>query len=582
MSRNQRFCRRLVSAVCVWAIVLLTACQAAPNETHLPPVDSTDAPFDKATVPTDVTLEQLTFEADRLHLSSLGDVLKIDSIQEGENTFSFDSMLYDLQGECFLTKLSFAEASWESGLTAKGLFAVDMNEKQLYRFDRDGDLRAKTPIDATGESLLFCALSEDERYLAYNDGDPQKLTFLDFETDTSFDIEIDVLPRKMRWFRDGQLRVATVDSRLATIDLEQKTFTYFIDEEKVQEISEANGLGETFNNFVFVTEGETVMYTPIWRADEAVVGIGHGGFATSVLDEDVYVLRMYDLQQAEAFLWESAEPIETAVCTDEGQWIAGIGTNVSRKHTVRLCKDTEVTPISIFEEDRIAEPEVPEEPVIRDDEDDSEPTPPETSQAVLVDVPVIPQYPDYPTGCESVSTVMALRYAGEDVSIDTFVDEYLPKSRDFYIDGGLTYGPSPYDYFIGHPTSESSFGCMATVIEAALCNYFGSAERISRSETLSLEELCAQYIDQGTPVIVWATIAMLEVEPLTSWYLEDGSLYTWPGNEHCMLLVGYDSDNYYFNDPYAGALVSYPKSLADDRFEALGRQSVVIADTSYE
>ena len=29
---------------------------------------------------------------------------------------------------------------------------------------------------------------------------------------------------------------------------------------------------------------------------------------------------------------------------------------------------------------------------------------------------------DYPTGCESVSAVMALQYAGVDITVDTFID----------------------------------------------------------------------------------------------------------------------------------------------------------------
>jgi len=562
--------RRLLAAVLSCVLLLLTACQtASTGVTHLPPAEDAVRAFEAASLP-EQALEELSFEADLIELSTLGDVLKIDSVQAGLYTYSFDSLLYDLQEQRFLSSLSFKEAAWQSGLTSNGLYAVDTDKKQLYLFDHSGNLREQRAVETSGVGFLFCAVSEDERLFAYADGSKQAITFLDLTNGSSFDVAFESAPRNVRWFRDGKLRIVTVDSRLATIDLNERTFTYFIDDERVQEISHENGLGETFNNFAFVTEGNTVVYTPIWRADEVVVGIGHGGFATSVLDNETYVLRMYDLVQAEAFLWSSPEPIETAVCTEEGRWIAGVGTAMSRKHAVRLCQDTEMTSISIFEEDTVSEPEEPEEEYAYEDE--AEPT----SQTVLIEVPVIPQNPDYPTGCESVSTVMALRYAGEEVSIDTFIDEYLPKSRDFYIDGGLTYGPSPYEYFIGHPTSDSSFGCMATVIEAALCAYYGNADGIIRNEGLSLEQLCSQYIDQGTPVILWATIAMLEVAPVTSWYLDDGSLFTWPGNEHCMLLVGYDSEQYYFNDPYAGMLVAYPKELAEARYEALGSQSVVI------
>ena len=42
-----------------------------------------------------------------------------------------------------------------------------------------------------------------------------------------------------------------------------------------------------------------------------------------------------------------------------------------------------------------------------------------------IDVPYIDQSKRYPTGCESVSTVMALQYAGVNISVDKFIDNYL-------------------------------------------------------------------------------------------------------------------------------------------------------------
>ena len=43
-----------------------------------------------------------------------------------------------------------------------------------------------------------------------------------------------------------------------------------------------------------------------------------------------------------------------------------------------------------------------------------------------------------------------------------------------------------------------------------------------------------------------------------------------------MLLIGYDQDNYYFNDPYTGQEVKYGKSLSQKRYDAFGKQSLVI------
>lgn len=191
-------------------------------------------------------------------------------------------------------------------------------------------------------------------------------------------------------------------------------------------------------------------------------------------------------------------------------------------------------------------------------------------------VPVLSQFPEFPTGCESVSTGMALKFYGENISCTRFIDEYLPKNADYYYDSGKRFGPSPYEYFIGSPRTAASYGCMAPVIEKALCDYFGNSDRVKNTTGTELDSLCSEYIDKGIPVIIWATINMQETNPKNTWYLSDGTRFTWPGNEHCLVLTGYDANSYYFNDPYAGKTVKFKKQTAKDRYAELGRQSVVI------
>jgi len=194
----------------------------------------------------------------------------------------------------------------------------------------------------------------------------------------------------------------------------------------------------------------------------------------------------------------------------------------------------------------------------------------------VLSVPIIAQFPDFPTGCESVSAVMTLRYYGATISVNDFVDKHLPKSNHFWRRNGVLHGPDPNEYFIGDPASKNSFGCMAPVIEKALISYFGSAERVKNTTGESLSSLCTTYIDQGMPVLVWATIGMITTEGGDSWLLEDGSTFTWPKNEHCMVLIGYDNQRYYFNDPYRGTVKSYARALCESRYADLGMQSIAI------
>ncbi len=162
--------------------------------------------------------------------------------------------------------------------------------------------------------------------------------------------------------------------------------------------------------------------------------------------------------------------------------------------------------------------------------------------------------------------------------MDTFVEKYLPKDNRFYWKNGKKHGPDPYEFFIGDPRSTQSYGCMAPVIEKALVSYFDSEKRVTNSTGKSLEELCETYIRKDMPVLMWGTIGMIDTEIGDQWLLEDGRLFGWPNNEHCMVLIGYDSDYYYLNDPYRGTVKKYAKWLVEKRYQQLGKQSLVITD----
>ena len=49
---------------------------------------------------------------------------------------------------------------------------------------------------------------------------------------------------------------------------------------------------------------------------------------------------------------------------------------------------------------------------------------------VKLEAPYIDQSVKYPTGCESVSTVMLLQYLGYSLTVDEFIEKYLER-RDF-------------------------------------------------------------------------------------------------------------------------------------------------------
>lgn len=200
----------------------------------------------------------------------------------------------------------------------------------------------------------------------------------------------------------------------------------------------------------------------------------------------------------------------------------------------------------------------------------------------LIDAPFIDQRDKYPTGCESVTAVMALEYAGVEISVEEFIDGYLPQGNAPYMDeSGTLVGASPWEEFLGSPYSESGWGCYAPVIAGALEQLLQDRDikdlSVKELEGQSLESLCRAYVDRGVPVMVWATIDMEQPVESTQFILEDtGEPFTWIYPLHCLLLTGEDGESYYFNDPLAGKNVPYSKDQVKTAYQGVGMQAVVL------
>ena len=193
------------------------------------------------------------------------------------------------------------------------------------------------------------------------------------------------------------------------------------------------------------------------------------------------------------------------------------------------------------------------------------------NKATRIDAPLISQLNDYPTGCESVSAVMALRHRGFDISVDEFIDSYLETGNPDSFDPNLCFG--------GNPRNTSGIGCYAPVIQNALNKYLESTDKTAvQINNYSLNRLCEEYIDNGVPVIIWATVNMQKASTGKKMQYGD-KIIQWISPEHCLLLVGYDKENYYFNDPQKPDSVTYySKNDTENAYCALGCQAVAIVN----
>lgn len=203
----------------------------------------------------------------------------------------------------------------------------------------------------------------------------------------------------------------------------------------------------------------------------------------------------------------------------------------------------------------------------------------EEAVKLLINVPYYSQE-EYPTGCELVSASMLLGYYGFETTAGELIEKGHIKTSVLTEIDGVRYGGDPDKVFIGSPYDENSYGCWSGAVISCLESYLPKEYSVSDLSGQSLEELCEEYIKNGIPVLVWASIDMREtyINESSSWIIKDtGEAFQWISREHCMVLVGYDEEYYWFNDPYSGnGVVPYEKNLAEQRYRELGKQAVAI------
>ena len=202
------------------------------------------------------------------------------------------------------------------------------------------------------------------------------------------------------------------------------------------------------------------------------------------------------------------------------------------------------------------------------------------SDAKIIKAPYINQFgAGLPNGCEATSAVMALKYAGVNIDTETFVSKYLPMGAA--PSGGV--GSDPNKVYVGDPhfSGGLGWGCYAPVIEGAMKKAADQSRYQVINETgKGLSALCSTYINNNVPVIMWATVNMTSSVNYSYWMTPEGKSIQYNNMLHCLLLVGYDSNYYYFNDPMnrvgMNDYFAYPKADVEYAYSLLGKQAVVI------
>ncbi len=172
--------------------------------------------------------------------------------------------------------------------------------------------------------------------------------------------------------------------------------------------------------------------------------------------------------------------------------------------------------------------------------------------SVLLDAPIIAQYPELPRGCEVTSLAMLLQDAGVKIDKMTLAKEVKKDPTPYKKENGKVYFGNPYKGFVGdmYTKKNPGYGVYHGPI-ADLATHYLPARIIDF--TGSDFDAVKMYLSNDTPVwvVTNAKYQELPIHYFQTWHTKDG-LVKITYQEHSVLVTGYDENYIYFNDPLTG------------------------------
>lgn len=194
----------------------------------------------------------------------------------------------------------------------------------------------------------------------------------------------------------------------------------------------------------------------------------------------------------------------------------------------------------------------------------------EKNSTYISGVPTINQYPDYPTGCESVALTILLKYYGISVSTDDIINK-LDKGSTPYTKGDVIYGGNPELEFIGDPRSQNSFGVYEKPI-AKVANTYKPGIKIATGT--SFDDIL-KIVKSGRPVMVWTSMNLSVPYISRTWIYEPtGESVYWKAGEHAVVIMGYTPDKVIISDPIGGKVKYQSLSVFRERYNYFGKKAL--------
>ncbi|PLS06380.1 C39 family peptidase [Neobacillus cucumis] len=172
-------------------------------------------------------------------------------------------------------------------------------------------------------------------------------------------------------------------------------------------------------------------------------------------------------------------------------------------------------------------------------------------QSTLLNVVLIKQNPELRYGCEVTSLAMVLNYAGVKTNkmdlyrrIQKDPDPLIKSAR-----GDILRWGNPADGFVGDMTGRRAGYAVFDRPMIALINQKLPGRAVNLTNQ-PFDKVLA-HVSAGYPVVVWTTGDYRLPDRWEGWYHGSQFIKT-PLDLHAVVLVGYDTNNVYLNDPLSG------------------------------
>ncbi|MFP4697364.1 MAG: C39 family peptidase [Eubacteriales bacterium] len=196
---------------------------------------------------------------------------------------------------------------------------------------------------------------------------------------------------------------------------------------------------------------------------------------------------------------------------------------------------------------------------------------------IISGVPVIPQYPELPRGCEVVSLIMLLNFYGIEANKMQLADELIRDDVPYTItDNMISYGDM-HKGFVGdmHNINNPGIGAYHEPVQALMETYIDK-DNIHNLTGTELEDLY-YYLDKNIPI--WINVAnnYNEVpENLIHHWLTPNGIMEISYTEHAVVIVGYNENYIYYNDPSKAIMDRKPISEFKNAYDQYGKQALII------